>query len=168
MKKKSAGNTDVAAMMDQIQEQLAVMNEKLDSFMTKSLTELAQALANSKPVPRPVQQLPLRPEMDYPPRRQMYAVVCFECGKDAELPFKPSGSRPVYCPECFAKRKGRPAPTTNQAPAASAPPTMGRGGQPSRTEPSASPSEKPKAKAAKPAKAPKKAAKKAVAKKKKR
>jgi CxxC-x17-CxxC domain-containing protein len=47
----------------------------------------------------------------------MYAVICFECGKDTEIPFKPSGNRPVYCKECFAKRKA----ARGQQPAVSAP-----------------------------------------------
>lgn len=29
-----------------------------------------------------------------------------KCGKEARVPFKPSGDRPVYCSECFAKRNG--------------------------------------------------------------
>lgn len=88
--------------------------------MTKSLTELAQAMAAAKPVVRqPVAvQAPVRPSHhDHPPRRPMYAVVCYECGKDTSLPFKPSGNRPVYCRECFALRKGRAAAVKVQSPA---------------------------------------------------
>ena len=33
--------------------------------------------------------------------RQMYPVVCAQCGKNAEVPFQPSGDRPVYCSDCF-------------------------------------------------------------------
>jgi CxxC-x17-CxxC domain-containing protein len=36
--------------------------------------------------------------------RQMYSVVCAECGATAEVPFEPRGDRPVYCRECYAKR----------------------------------------------------------------
>lgn len=108
MKKKTANNKDIASLMVQIQEQLAVLDRKLDAFMTKSLSELAQALAASKPaqvvhVSTPSGAIPR--SNDHRPARQMYAVVCFECGKDTEIPFKPSGDRPVYCKECFAKRK---------------------------------------------------------------
>lgn len=39
--------------------------------------------------------------------RQMHAVVCDRCGKDAEVPFQPTGERPVYCDDCYAQmRKG--------------------------------------------------------------
>jgi len=33
--------------------------------------------------------------------RQMHSVVCSECGKKCEVPFKPTGDKPVYCSECF-------------------------------------------------------------------
>src|ERR1041385_5622680 len=33
--------------------------------------------------------------------RQMHPATCASCGKQTEVPFKPSGSRPVYCRECF-------------------------------------------------------------------
>ena len=39
--------------------------------------------------------------------REMYTAVCAECGKEAKIPFQPSDDRPVYCSECFAKRKNQ-------------------------------------------------------------
>ena len=40
--------------------------------------------------------------------RQMFHVVCAECGKDTEVPFEPKTDRPVYCRDCFtAKRPAR-------------------------------------------------------------
>ncbi len=46
---------------------------------------------------------PQRPLPTLPPR-QMYQVVCADCKKNTEVPFKP-GDRPVYCKECFTARK---------------------------------------------------------------
>ena len=37
--------------------------------------------------------------------RKMYTVKCSECGSDAEVPFEPSGDRPVYCRDCYRKRR---------------------------------------------------------------
>ena len=37
--------------------------------------------------------------------RKMYSAVCSDCGKDCEVPFQPDPSRPVYCQECWAKRR---------------------------------------------------------------
>ena len=34
---------------------------------------------------------------------EMHEVVCDKCGKDCEVPFKPSSSKPVYCSDCFEK-----------------------------------------------------------------
>ncbi len=36
--------------------------------------------------------------------REMFPVVCAQCGKDTEVPFRPSGDRPVYCRECYSTR----------------------------------------------------------------
>lgn len=38
--------------------------------------------------------------------REMHKIKCSECGKDAEVPFKPREGTPVYCRECFFKKKG--------------------------------------------------------------
>lgn len=40
---------------------------------------------------------------DYRQRRQMYPAVCASCNKETEVPFQPSGDRPVYCSDCFRK-----------------------------------------------------------------
>jgi CxxC-x17-CxxC domain-containing protein len=37
--------------------------------------------------------------------REMHKAVCADCGQECEVPFKPDGTRPVYCRECFAKRR---------------------------------------------------------------
>ena len=38
--------------------------------------------------------------------RQMYSATCSECGKSCEVPFRPTGDKPVYCNECFKRIKG--------------------------------------------------------------
>lgn len=37
--------------------------------------------------------------------RQLYDVTCAKCGKPAQVPFKPSGDRPVFCKECYAQQR---------------------------------------------------------------
>ncbi|MBN1779428.1 MAG: hypothetical protein JW816_04425 [Candidatus Buchananbacteria bacterium] len=34
----------------------------------------------------------------------MHKAICSECGASCELPFRPSGDRPVYCSSCFDKQ----------------------------------------------------------------
>jgi CxxC-x17-CxxC domain-containing protein len=42
------------------------------------------------------------------PRRQMFSVVCSQCGKETEVPFEPRQGRPVYCRDCYnAVKAGR-------------------------------------------------------------
>ncbi len=36
--------------------------------------------------------------------RPLFAAVCSECGKETQVPFRPSGDRPVYCSDCFSKQ----------------------------------------------------------------
>ncbi|PIV69088.1 MAG: hypothetical protein COS08_05405, partial [Euryarchaeota archaeon CG01_land_8_20_14_3_00_38_12] len=31
--------------------------------------------------------------------REMHKATCADCGKECEVPFEPSGDRPVYCRE---------------------------------------------------------------------
>jgi len=38
--------------------------------------------------------------------REMHKITCSECGKEAEVPFKPREGTPVYCRDCFFKKKG--------------------------------------------------------------
>ena len=37
--------------------------------------------------------------------KQMYDAICAKCGKSCQVPFRPSGERPVYCHDCFDKTK---------------------------------------------------------------
>jgi CxxC-x17-CxxC domain-containing protein len=39
--------------------------------------------------------------------REMHKAVCSECGKECEVPFKPTEGKPVFCRECFAKKAPR-------------------------------------------------------------
>jgi len=34
----------------------------------------------------------------------MYRAVCSRCGKDCEVPFRPTSGKPVFCSQCFEGR----------------------------------------------------------------
>lgn len=36
---------------------------------------------------------------------EMHKAICSACGKSCEVPFRPDGSKPVLCSECFEKAK---------------------------------------------------------------
>jgi len=44
---------------------------------------------------------------DFGPRepREMHKAVCSECGKECEVPFKPTEGKPVFCQECYRKKR---------------------------------------------------------------
>lgn len=35
--------------------------------------------------------------------REMFDVTCSSCGTPTQVPFKPSGAKPVYCRDCFRR-----------------------------------------------------------------
>lgn len=39
-------------------------------------------------------------------RPQLHDAVCESCGKNCQVPFRPNGSKPVYCSECFENNGG--------------------------------------------------------------
>ena len=41
-------------------------------------------------------------------RHEMHEAVCDKCGKDCEVPFRPTEGKPIYCDDCF-KSKSREA-----------------------------------------------------------
>jgi len=39
-------------------------------------------------------------------RPAMHQAVCDACHKNCEVPFKPTGDKPIFCSDCFSKRGG--------------------------------------------------------------
>lgn len=37
--------------------------------------------------------------------REMFSATCSSCGKQAQVPFRPSGNKPVYCSDCFRAQR---------------------------------------------------------------
>jgi len=37
--------------------------------------------------------------------REMHKATCSDCGKECEVPFKPTEGKPVRCQDCFRKNK---------------------------------------------------------------
>jgi CxxC-x17-CxxC domain-containing protein len=35
----------------------------------------------------------------------MFSATCAECGKPCEVPFRPTGDKPVFCSYCFGKNR---------------------------------------------------------------
>ncbi len=41
-------------------------------------------------------------------RSQMHEAICSDCGKRCEVPFRPTGDKPIYCNQCFSRHRGSP------------------------------------------------------------
>lgn len=37
--------------------------------------------------------------------RQTYPAVCASCGAETQVPFKPTGEKPVYCRDCYQSKR---------------------------------------------------------------
>lgn len=40
-------------------------------------------------------------------RPTMHQAVCDKCGASCEVPFRPSGDKPIFCNNCFDRKGGR-------------------------------------------------------------
>lgn len=45
-----------------------------------------------------------RPGLDRP---QMFRATCANCGNECEVPFRPTGSKPIFCNNCFDRNAGQ-------------------------------------------------------------
>jgi CxxC-x17-CxxC domain-containing protein len=39
-------------------------------------------------------------------RQEMHSAICANCGKQCEVPFRPTGNKPVLCRDCFQNNRG--------------------------------------------------------------
>lgn len=110
MQNNPMNNPDIVSLLNAVQQRLASLERKLDILVSRGSQTKAP---ESKPLPAPIQK-PAQVNQGNIQRhdnhnnnrdRLMYGAICADCKKDCEVPFKPSGDRPVYCRECFAKRK---------------------------------------------------------------
>ncbi|MFH0836812.1 MAG: CxxC-x17-CxxC domain-containing protein [Candidatus Aenigmatarchaeota archaeon] len=37
--------------------------------------------------------------------REMHKATCSDCGKECDVPFKPTEGREVWCKDCFSKHR---------------------------------------------------------------
>ena len=100
MKKPTKNEVDMIALMTKLQEQLVALDKKVDTLIFRSINESMQ------PSKQPVSTPPaVTRTNDQPKGRPMFTAVCADCKKECTIPFKPSGDRPVYCKDCFSRRK---------------------------------------------------------------
>ena len=98
MKKRSKSRSSAPKVDPYLEGLMAKLLERLIGLEKKIDRVLAQTAGKAGAAPQ-VQPPPHRD-------RVLYEAICAECHKVCEVPFKPTEARPVYCKECWAKRKG--------------------------------------------------------------
>jgi len=53
---------------------------------------------------------------DFDRPQTMFKTICSDCGKECEVPFKPNGSKPVFCRDCFQGKRNSEGPRDNNFP----------------------------------------------------
>ena len=100
---------DLSGAIGKIQQQLTFLEQKLDTLIAKS----AEKPLERKEYGRPPRRFDSSFRSDRGGRensfqdRSFTKAICAECKTECEVPFRPSGDRPVYCKDCFSKRKDR-------------------------------------------------------------
>jgi len=117
MKKRSKRETpsvsltpdpNLAELVGKIQQHLFSLEKKIDSLISRP----PERSFEGKHFSKPFQPFDRSGRHDRGKEgggfrdRKLYKVICAECKKECEVPFRPSDGRPVYCKECFSRRKG--------------------------------------------------------------
>ncbi|MCM8761584.1 MAG: hypothetical protein NC933_05590, partial [Candidatus Omnitrophica bacterium] len=98
---------DITGIISTMQQQLAVLDRKLDTLLNRSSQrpfDTRQFSAPAQHFEQPNRQPETRQNNGFK-ERILYKAVCADCSKECEIPFNPASGRPVYCKECYAKRR---------------------------------------------------------------
>jgi CxxC-x17-CxxC domain-containing protein len=94
-------------LLERIQQKLASLERKIDTLISQPQERHFERKHFSKPFQRFEHSYhhDKRDQDNRSGERSFTRAICADCNKECEVPFKPSGGRPVYCKECFSKRK---------------------------------------------------------------
>lgn len=131
MKKQLRKETDIVGLITGIQQHLILLERKVDALLGQALSKPPEIKPVSKPLQQPFLH-PVSPNVQSGNRQEnrfqttgqrdnhfgagsrqdnrhgerlMHKAICADCKKQCEVPFMPREGRPVYCQECFSRRK---------------------------------------------------------------
>ena len=103
---------DIVELVIKMQEHLSLLDKKIEILISRTAERPFEVRSFSRPTQSfsgHAHQPSSRPQASRPDnaysQRTLHKAVCADCNNQCEVPFKPTGDRPVYCKECFAKRK---------------------------------------------------------------
>lgn len=94
---------DTTELLIKMQQHLVLLEKKIDNLLNQA--------SQRPPEAKPLQHFKLshsRPQAPYGGNRSartMFKAICADCNNECEVPFRPTQGRPVYCQQCFSKRK---------------------------------------------------------------
>lgn len=141
---QASATQDIVGLITTLVERLVSLETKMDTVLSRIPTRPAE--------PPRQHHLPPVPHALSGNRRPMYKAICANCGKNCEVPFKPSAGRSVYCKGCYSARRnnGSSAPRADMQPKETQPMHARHPGKPQVAKPAASAGKKkPTAKKAK-------------------
>jgi CxxC-x17-CxxC domain-containing protein len=100
---------DLSSTIGRIQQQLTFLEKKIDTLIAQSAAKPSER----KEYGNPSRRFDSSFRRDRGDRensfrdRSFTKAICAECKTECEVPFRPTGDRPVYCKDCFAKHKDR-------------------------------------------------------------
>jgi CxxC-x17-CxxC domain-containing protein len=98
---------DIAELILKVQQQISFLERKIDTLISQSQVKPFERKSGPEsfqrfdPSRRPQEARQGNNYRD----RVLHKAICADCNKECEVPFKPSNDRPVYCKDCFSKRK---------------------------------------------------------------
>lgn len=98
---------NAAVLIDKMLQQLISLEKKIDILINKP----SEKPFERKEHGRPFQRFGGSFRNDRGGRENSFRertftkAVCAECNAECEVPFRPTGDRPIYCQDCFSKRK---------------------------------------------------------------
>jgi len=107
MEKRLKAKDDTADLLVKMQHQIFLLEGKIDTLIGLASRQPAAAAHHPQPFQRPDHSNrpnEIRQNNGFRDR-VLHKAICADCNKACEVPFRPSGDRPVYCKECFSKRK---------------------------------------------------------------
>jgi CxxC-x17-CxxC domain-containing protein len=114
IKKKTAKKKAVKKKIDaedllfELQARFDAIEDKIDALSSK-IAGLSRLVSTERDpgfkTRASVGKIPPIPQDRIPRERKMYKVICAQCKKETEVPFRPTANRPVYCKSCYADRR---------------------------------------------------------------
>jgi CxxC-x17-CxxC domain-containing protein len=112
-KKTAKKKIDAEDLLVELQARFDAIEEKIDALSSR-VAGLSRTVSTERDpgfkTQASVGKKPPIPQDRISRERKMYKVICAECKKECEVPFRPVADRPVYCKTCYSNRRTGSSP----------------------------------------------------------